>query len=55
VYQVTIHTRDSEPAYVVCFDDARTAHAFCFEEVKWELTARVVCPALSFDAPGDFA
>lgn len=51
---VTI-TRQDGTTETETFDNEKKARSFCREEVKWESTARVVCPAIEFDQEGDYA
>lgn len=54
MYEITIILRDgTKETVAVSFD--WEAKAVCREEIKWETTARVVCPSIGFDEIGDFA
>lgn len=54
MHTITIILRDgTQETVTVAFD--WEAKAVCREEVKWENTARVVCPSIGFDETGDFA
>ena len=54
MHEITIILRDGTQETVkVSFE--WEAKAICREEVKWEATARVVCPSIGFDETGDFA
>jgi hypothetical protein len=53
-YQVTVKYLDGETV-TADFDTARKAERFAREEIKWETTMRVICPALDLDLVGDFA
>ena len=53
-YQVTVTYLDGETV-TADFDNARKAERFAREEVKWETTMRVICPAIDLDLVGDFA
>ncbi len=54
MHEITIILRDgTQETVTVAFD--WEAKAICNEEIKWENTARVVCPSINFDQTGDFA
>lgn len=53
-YEVTVKYLDGETATAE-FDSARKAQRFANEEIKWENTMRVTCPALDLDLVGSFA
>jgi hypothetical protein len=53
-YQVTVTYLDGETV-TADFESARKAERFAREEVKWETTARAICPALDLDLVGSFA
>jgi hypothetical protein len=53
-YQVTVTYIDGE-TITTDFDNARKAERFARNEVKYENTARAICPALGLDLAGDFA
>jgi hypothetical protein len=53
MFEITIILRDgTQEKVTVAFD--WQAKAICREEVKWESTARVICPSIGFDETGDF-
>jgi hypothetical protein len=52
-YTITITYRDGSEATVTA-SSARHALAICNEEIKWENTLKVVCPAIQFEEVGSF-
>lgn len=52
--EVLVHRADGS-IEIEMFHTEVEARAFCREEVKWESTSRVICDAITFDQPGDFA
>lgn len=54
MYEITIILRDgTQETVTVAFN--WEAKAICREEIRWENTGRVICPAIGFDELGDFA
>ena len=53
-YEVTVKYLDGETVTAE-FDTARKAERFANEEIKWENTMRVTCPALGLNLAGSFA
>ena len=52
-YEITVTYRDGTEDKLIA-NSKGEAKAVCREEVKWESTARVVCPAIDFDETGSF-
>ena len=53
-YEVLVTTAGGA-VFVETLSSECEVRCFCEEEVKWETTLRVECPAFGIDWPGDFA